>query len=163
METTIPAAFNIIYTCCCIPCNLEITRNFKCVRVIHRFIVIVVWYYSFFFFFGIRETGMIKTLVFIIQTREKILWIFITTLVNRGEYRVLTVVKWRNQRCIALWTSWMCLFTCLSPIFHFFSKFLFSVCVILVVKLLTKKQWLDVFNVNDTFDKLMRLCVRRFY
>lgn len=162
METTIPAAFNIIYTCCCIPCNLEITRNFKCVRVIHRFIVIVVWYY-FFFFFGIRETGMIKTLVFIIQTREKILWIFLL----RRSWIEANIAYWpllnEETRDVSLFGRLECVFSCLSPIFHFFSKFLFFVCVILVFKLLTKKQWLDVFNVNDTFDKLMRLCVRCFY
>lgn len=79
-----------------------------------------------FFFFGIQEAGMIKTLVFIIQTREKILWIFITTLVNRDEYRVLTVVKWRNQRF--LFGRLECLFmvTRLFPIFHFFFTVSFS-------------------------------------
>lgn len=46
---------------------------------------------------------------------------------NAREYRVLTVVKWRNQRCIALWTSWMSFHGhTLAPDFSSFSSmFLF--------------------------------------
>lgn len=127
METTIPAAFNIIYTCCCIPCNLEITRNFKCVRVIHRFIVIVVWYYFFFFFFfGIRETGMIKTLVFIIQTREKILWIFLL----RRSWIEANIAYWpllnEETRDVSLFGCLECVFSHVCPrFFIFFQSFFF--------------------------------------